>query len=177
MAKDPATEVSRYLSLVLRHEPQTAGLTLDAGGWADIDALVAGSGGRLTRDAVLAAVRDNAKQRFALSPDGRRVRARQGHSITVDLGLELVVPLAQLYHGTVARFLDAILREGLDRRERNHVHLSPDAETAETVGRRRGEPVVLTVDAAAMHSEGHAFYLSENGVWLTEAVPPRFLTL
>ena len=176
MMADATTKASKFMSLVLRHAPEKAGLTLDGGGWAAIDALVAGSRGKLTHDAVMAAVRDNDKQRFAVSDDGARVRARQGHSVPVDLGLEAVEPPPTLYHGTVEKFMDAIGREGLTRQTRQHVHLSPDRDTATIVARRRGKPVILRVDAGAMHAAGHAFFLSENGVWLTDAVPPEFLT-
>ena len=172
---EDTTKASKFMSLVLRHEPAKAGLTLDEGGWADIDALIAGSHGRLTHERLLAAVADNNKRRFAISDDGKRVRARQGHSVPVDLGLGAVEPPATLFHGTVEKFMDAIEREGLDKRARQHVHLSPDRETATIVARRRGKPVTLRVDAKAMHAAGHAFLLSENGVWLTDAVPPEFL--
>lgn len=170
------TKASKFLSLVLRHEPSAANVALDAGGWANVDALVAGSGGRLTRELVAATVAENTKRRFALSPDGTHIRARQGHSVPVDLGLGTIEPPTTLYHGTVERFLDAIMAEGLTRQSRQHVHLSADVKTARTVGARRGKPIVLVVDAAAMHAAGHPFFRSENGVWLTDAVPPRFLT-
>ena len=172
---DADVKASKFMSLVLRHAPETAGLTLDAEGWADVDALVAGSGGTLTRESVERVVGTSEKKRFALSADGTRVRARQGHSVAVDLGLAPREPPPTLFHGTVERFLPSILREGLTRQSRQHVHLSANRETADTVGRRRGKPVILRVDAAAMHAAGHTFLLSENGVWLTDVVPPEFL--
>lgn len=176
---DEAQRTSRFLSYVLRHRPDAIGLALDAEGWAEIDALLrlAQAECPLTRDAVLAAVAGNDKQRFALSDDGLRIRARQGHSIAVDLHLTPRTPPARLYHGTATRFLDAIRRDGLLRRGRHHVHLSADADIATAVGARHGRPVVLVVHADAMHAAGHVFHRSENGVWLTEAVPVAFLEL
>ena len=170
--------LSKFLSLVLRHAPERAGVTLDAAGWVDVDALVAGArraGVALDRAALERVVRENDKQRFALSPDGRRVRASQGHSLTVDLGLAPEPPPDTLYHGTATRNVDAIRREGLRPGRRTHVHLSTDATTAAAVGQRHGRPVVLRVAAGAMHRAGHAFVRSANGVWLTGAVPPRYL--
>lgn len=176
---DPVLAASKFLALVLRHRPELIGLTLDAAGWADIDDLIARAAGHhpLTRALIERAVAENDKQRYAISEDGRRIRARQGHShaVAVALDLPVVAPPAVLYHGTATRFLDAILREGLDRRGRQHVHLSDDADTATRVGARHGRPVVLRVDAAAMASAGHVFHRAENGVWLTDAVPPTFL--
>ncbi|MFO0574829.1 MAG: RNA 2'-phosphotransferase [Polyangia bacterium] len=168
---------SRFLSLVLRHRPEAIGLRLDAQGWVAVDELLAALaalGRPMTRAALEALVRDSDKQRFALRGD--RIRANQGHSIAVDLGLAPEVPPAVLYHGTIARVLPSIRREGLIKGSRTHVHLSADRETALKVGARRGAPVLLRVDAAALHAAGHAFFLSENGVWLVDAVPPRFLT-
>ena len=120
-------------------------------------------------------VASNDKQRFSLSPDGRRIRANQGHSIDVELGLEPVRPPETLFHGTARRNVARILAEGLARRRRHHVHLSPDPRTARRVGARHGPPVVLAVAAGRMATAGHAFFLSANGVWLTEHVPPDFL--
>lgn len=168
---------SRFLSLVLRHRPEAIGLRLDAQGWAAVDELLAAlaaHGRSMTRAELEALVRDSDKQRFALRGD--RIRASQGHSIAVDLGLVPREPPAVLYHGTIARVLPSIRREGLIKGSRTHVHLSADRETALRVGARRGEPVLLRISAAAMHAAGHAFFCSDNGVWLVDAVPPRFLT-
>lgn len=168
--------LSRFVSLVLRHDPSAAGLALDPHGWASVDALLAGAQDRgvpLTPEALERVVRDNDKRRFELSYDGARIRARQGHSVAVDLGLQPAVPPATLYHGTVAAALPAIRREGLRPMSRQHVHLSPDRESAKRVGSRRGAPVLLEVDAASLHARGVAFFLSTNGVWLTDAVPPE----
>ncbi|WP_328434316.1 RNA 2'-phosphotransferase [Streptomyces sp. NBC_00425] len=169
-------KVSKYLSKHLRHQPERIGLTLDAAGWVEIDELIsacAEHGFRFTRDELDHVVAANDKKRFAI--DGTRIRASQGHSVEVDLGLEPAVPPSYLYHGTGARSLDAIRAEGLRPMNRHDVHLSADRETATRVGARRGRPVVLSVDAGAMHQDGHVFHLSANGVWLTKSVPPRYL--
>lgn len=168
---------SKFLSLVLRHQPDAIGLSLDAEGWADIDALIRLAEERkpLTRALIEAVVENNNKQRFAISDDGQRIRARQGHSIDVDLGFAPVTPPAHLYHGTATRFVESIRREGLVKRSRQHVHLSADADTATNVGARHGTPAILVVHAAEMVAAGHAFYRSENGVWLTDAVPADFI--
>ncbi|MFD8223792.1 RNA 2'-phosphotransferase [Streptomyces massasporeus] len=171
-------KVSKYLSKHLRHQPERIGLTLDEAGWVEIDTLIAAAdahGFRFTRDELDQVVATNDKRRFAV--EGTRIRASQGHSVEVDLGLAPATPPDRLYHGTVARSLDAIRAEGLRPMNRHAVHLSPDRETATRVGARRGRPVVLTVDAGAMHRNGHVFHVSENGVWLTEAVPARYLRL
>lgn len=172
--------LSRFLSLILRHDPGHVGLTLDAGGWADVDELlakVAKAGRGFTRQELERIVTENNKQRFRFNADGTRIRANQGHSIDVDLGLETQTPPATLYHGTATRFLDSIRREGLNRRSRHHVHLSSDIGTAQKVGQRHGTPVILIVDAVAMWADGYQFYHSDNGVWLTEAVPVAYLSI
>ncbi|MEU6909557.1 RNA 2'-phosphotransferase [Streptomyces coeruleorubidus] len=171
-------KVSKYLSKHLRHQPARIGLALDEAGWVEIDTLIAAAathGFPFTRAEVDHVVATNDKRRFAV--EGTRIRASQGHSVEVDLGLPTETPPAYLYHGTVARNLDAIRAEGLRPMNRHAVHLSPDRETATRVGARRGRPVVLTVDAAAMHRDGHVFQVSANGVWLTQAVPARYLRL
>jgi putative RNA 2'-phosphotransferase len=171
--------ISKTLSYWLRHRPDKAGLDLDAQGWAPVDAVLEGLGQRgLPRDidTLLAVVEGSDKQRFELAPDLSRIRARQGHSVAVELALAPTAPPDVLYHGTVQRVLEAIMQEGLRRMARHHVHLSPDAETARRVGARRGRAVILAVDAAAMSGAGHVFFVTGNGVWLTDAVPPQFLT-
>jgi putative RNA 2'-phosphotransferase len=168
--------VSKYLSKHLRHQPERIGLTLDEAGWVEIDTLIAAAaahGFRFTRDELDHVVATNDKRRFAVK--GTRIRASQGHSVDVDLGLPPATPPAYLYHGTVARHLDAIRAEGLRPMNRHDVHLSADRETATRVGARRGRPVVLPVDAGAMHRDGHVFRVSANGVWLTRHVPPRYV--
>ncbi|MFJ2828621.1 RNA 2'-phosphotransferase [Streptomyces sp. NPDC087263] len=169
-------KVSKYLSKHLRHQPERIGLTLGEGGWVEIDTLIAAAsahGFGFTREELDHVVAANDKRRFAV--EGTRIRASQGHSVKVDLGLPTATPPAYLYHGTVALSLDAIRAEGLRAMNRHDVHLSPDRETATRVGARRGRPVVLSVDAAAMDRDGHVFRVSANGVWLTEAVPPRYI--
>lgn len=173
-----AVALSRRLAYVLRHHPDSVGIELDAGGWVEVDALLTalGAHGRsVTRADLDAVLTDIPKQRFELR-DGR-IRAAQGHSIAVDLGLTPRRPPTTLFHGTVERFLTAIMAEGLRPGSRQHVHLSPDVATAEQVGGRRGRPVVLEVDAERLHDAGHAFLLAANGVWLTDHVPPDHLRM
>jgi putative RNA 2'-phosphotransferase len=165
---------SKRLSYVLRHHPESAGLTLDEHGWAAVDDLLAAL--RLTRAELDDVVALNDEQRYAFDGSGTRIRASQGHSVAVDLGYAPAVPPDELFHGTVERFLPAIRTEGLRPGARHAVHLSTDRETAERVGARRGSPVVLRVDAAAMVRDGIAFTHSANGVWLADAVPPQYLT-
>jgi putative RNA 2'-phosphotransferase len=169
---------SRFLSLVLRHDPGRFGLELDHEGWVSVDALLAAlsaHGHPLTRQELAELVRTNDKQRFAWDEGMDRVRANQGHSFSVDLGLAAAVPPDVLYHGTPVRNAASILRDGLNKQARHAVHLSPDVATAHRVGARRGRHVVLAIRAASMHAAGHGFVVSENGVWLTETVPPRFI--
>lgn len=169
---------SKFLSLVLRHRPQKIGLMLDNAGWAAIEDLLqrsAAAGVHISRGELDQIVRENDKQRFTISADGRHIRANQGHSIAVNLGLVPLPPPEFLYHGTAVRFLDSILAKGLLKQKRHHVHLSADWQTAVAVGQRHGEPVVLRVKAGEMAAAGYLFYLSKNAVWLTEQVPPDFL--
>jgi putative RNA 2'-phosphotransferase len=174
-----AVSISKLLSLALRHDPAVLGVRLDANGWVDVENILDGlaaHGAAITFHELLEIVGSSDKRRFALSSDGKRIRANQGHSVPVDLGLVPLEPPTVLYHGTVACLVNAIGGEGLVRGSRMFVHLSADIATAKIVaGRRRGPAVILTVRAGEMHSEGHVFYRSENGVWLTESVPPRFL--
>jgi len=166
---------SKFLSKVLRHAPESVGLTLDEAGWVGVDDLLEamrGAGVALDRATLDRVVGENDKQRFALSADGRRIRASQGHSVRVELGLQAQTPPEVLYHGTADRNLESIRRDGLRPGRRTHVHLSADTETAVAVGRRHGRAVVLRVLAGRMHAAGHAFYRSDNGVWLVDAVPP-----
>lgn len=173
MNEKETTRLSKRLSLHLRHDPAAIGLTLAPGGWAEVDALLRAL--RITRDQLDEVVETNNKRRFAFDETGTRIRANQGHSVTVDLALPDTTPPDVLYHGTVAKFLDAILREGLRPMKRHAVHLSATLDTATTVASRRGKPLILQVDAAAMAAAGHRFQLSANGVWLTATVPPPHL--
>ena len=174
---DDLVGVSRFLSYVLRHRPDVIGIELDAGGWIDIEVLLgalARHGRPTTRATLDRIVAGTDKRRLQI--DGQRIRATQGHSVPVDLGLAPLAPPSVLYHGTVARFLAPIREEGLTPQGRTHVHLSADRHTATAVGSRRGQPVILTVDAAGMHREGHEFYRAANGVWLTSVVPPQWIS-
>ena len=171
-------QTSKFLSYVLRHRPDSIGITLDENGWVEIDELLAAAQRHrkeLSRARLERVVATNDKKRFTISADGERIRANQGHSVSVDLDLTPAVPPELLYHGTVERFLDSIRTQGLIRGSRHHVHLSPDEKTARRVGSRRGKPVILIVEAARMCEAGHVFYRSENNVWLTDKVPPEFL--
>ncbi len=170
--------LSKRLSYVLRHAPESAGVTLDAQGWVAIDVLLRGLaaiGPALARTDLDRVVADNTKQRFAISDDGLRIRASQGHSVEVELGYPPAPPPAVLYHGTAERNLASIRAAGLERRDRHHVHLSAAIATARQVGGRHGRPIVLVVDAARMHADGHVFYVTPNRVWLVDAVPPGYL--
>ncbi len=170
--------VSKFLSLVLRHEPQKIGITLDESGWTSTTALLeamAKHGLALTLDQLREVVATNDKKRFAFSPDESQIRANQGHSVEVELGFKPCLPPEILYHGTVGRFLDSIRQDGLRKGERHHVHLSLLPETALKVGERRGEPVLLVILAGQMSRDGYEFFRSENGVWLTESVPAGYL--
>ncbi len=173
-----AVHLSKFLSLVLRHKPEAAHIELDAAGWVSVEHLIAGAaraGVQIAEAELREVVAMSDKQRFALSDDGCRIRANQGHSRPVDLGLTPSVPPAVLFHGTVEANVASILTNGLERRARQYVHLSQDLETARKVGGRRGKPVILKVDAAAMVAAGYAFICSDNGVWLVDAVPAHYV--
>lgn len=170
--------ISKFLSLHLRHQPADLGLTLEPGGWVPVADLIAGAARKgipITPAELAEVVRASDKRRFAFDESGTKIRANQGHSAEVDLQLEPAEPPAMLYHGTADRFLAAILRDGLRKMNRHHVHLSADTATAAKVGSRHGRLVTLEVDAAGMHAAGHAFFRSANGVWLVDAVPPGYL--
>lgn len=178
MNEKTAKTVSKFLSLVLRHSPEKIGLKLDENGWADVDELIlkcSKKGHKL--DAVLLdyVVENNDKKRFAYNEDKTKIRASQGHSISVELNLNEAEPSEFLYHGTVAKFLENIKKEGLQKMNRQHVHLSQDRETAIKVGGRRGVPQILTVRSGEMRRDGFKFYLSENNVWLTDEVPAKYI--
>jgi putative RNA 2'-phosphotransferase len=171
-------KTSKFMSLVLRHKPETIGLGLDANGWAEIGALVEKAGAHgvaLTREQIAEVVATSDKQRFAIDATGTRIRANQGHSVEIDLGLQPRAPPDTLFHGTGEKSVAAIRAEGLMAGQRQHVHLSRDEETAGKVGSRHGRPVVLRIAAGRMRAQGHAFFLSTNGVWLTDCVPAEFI--
>lgn len=175
-----ATRLSKLLSLVLRHEPARLGLTLDDQGWVSVAELLRQAAAHqvpLTREKLVHLVETNAKQRFRFNEDQTLIRASQGHSVAVELGYAPVTPPDILYHGTAAKNQEVILREGLKKMSRQHVHLSADVATARTVGARHGSPVVFVVDTGQMQRAGHSFYQADNGVWLTEEVGPAYLRL
>lgn len=178
--KDQIVTTSKFLSLILRHQPEKIGVELDSNGWANIDELIQlanAKGKRLSRQLIDRVVAENNKQRFAISEDGLRIRASQGHSIEIDLALPPSEPPEILYHGTATRFLESIQAEGLHSGNRQHVHLSQDKATATNVGQRHGKPVVLTVLSGEMARAGYQFFLSANNVWLTEHVPVKFISV
>ena len=175
MTAPDLTTTSKYLSLILRHNPQSIGLDLDSRGWARIEDVIAKSAIPLTRAMITQVVASSDKQRFAISGDGAKIRANQGHSLAVDLGLPLAMPPETLFHGTAARHLDAILSQGLRKGTRQHVHLSANVETATKVGQRHGVPAVLSVAAGQAMRDGHPFWISDNGVWLTIDLPAKYL--
>jgi putative RNA 2'-phosphotransferase len=172
------TRISKFLSLVLRHKPETINLVLDENGWAAVADLLAKSaqcGNIFTFEELTEVVATNDKKRFSFDRSKTKIRANQGHSIRVEIGFEEKIPPSVLYHGTAERNLGSILKTGLEKRARHHVHLSRDEETAQAVGRRHGKPAILRIDAARMASQGHKFYISANEVWLVERVAPEFL--
>ena len=175
--RDPI-QTSKFLSLILRHEPAKFGVVLDEAGWTDVEALLEACrkhGRAFDRALLEQIVATNDKKRFSFDETGTRVRANQGHSVEVELGYEPARPPALLYHGTATRFVAAIRAEGLKKMARHQVHLSGDEATARTVGQRHGKPAILVVDAAAMESDGFSFFLSTNSVWLVEHVPAKFV--
>jgi putative RNA 2'-phosphotransferase len=184
MENEELVSTSKYLSFILRHNPGSIGLKLDENGWAKIDELIECSsvcasdgkkGKMLTKEIIFLTVENNSKKRFALDPEKTKIRAVQGHSIDVDVELKEQVPPQVLYHGTATRFLESIMKKGLLPSGRNHVHLSSDIKTAVNVGARHGKPVVLEINSESMHRDGYVFFISENGVWLTDTVPPCFI--
>lgn len=172
------THISKFLSLVLRHKPEEINLVLDENGWANIADLIekaVKSGTEFTIEELEEVVETSDKKRFSFDETKTKIRANQGHSIVVDVEFEEKTPPPILYHGTAERNLDSIFKTGLEKRERHHVHLSSETDTARAVGTRYGKPVILEIDAAQMAANGFKFYVSANGVWLVDKVPPEFL--
>lgn len=171
---------SKFISLILRHKPETIGISLDEHGWADVQELIDGinaSGSdHLDMDILEEIVRTDEKQRYSFNKDHTLIRANQGHSIPVDVELEEKIPPAVLYHGTGVKYVSSIDEQGLIPKSRLYVHLSADISTAKKVGSRHGKPVIYTVDCAKMAADGFKFYLSANNVWLTKDVPARYLS-
>ena len=178
MTKTEIKSLSKFLSLILRHRPELAGLQLDSAGWVEVDQLLRGcrqAGRPLTAQNLDLVVQTNDKNRFEFSPDKSRIRACQGHSVPVDLEYEPLPPPEILYQGTATRFLSGIREHGLLKMQRHHVHLSEDIDTAMAVGQRHGKVVVLEIQSGEMHRHGYNFYRSTNQVWLTDTVPPQFI--
>ena len=178
MTDKEAIGTSKFLSLILRHEPERAGLKLGEGGWVGVDELlqaVNSHGFTLTLDQLKHVVATSDKKRFAFSDDGQRIRASQGHSIEVDLQYPPQTPPEILYHGTATRFLDGIRQHGLQKMERHDVHLSAETKVTVQIGGRHGKPALLTIRAGDMHRAGFVFRCSANGVWLVDHVPPQFI--
>lgn len=179
MTPDQTTRRSKFLSRVLRHQPETVGIELDAAGWTSVDSLLLGCAQArrpISLEELEHIVTTNAKQRFEFSEDRTRIRASQGHSVEVELRYEARTPPEVLYHGTATRFLDSIREKGLLKMRRHQVHLSAETRMTLEVGARHGKPVLLTINTAAMHQDGHVFYQSTNGVWLVDHVPPKYIT-
>ncbi|MEM0577221.1 RNA 2'-phosphotransferase [Flavobacterium polysaccharolyticum] len=182
MNEKTAKCVSKFLSLVLRHSPETIELKLDENGWADVEELILkcnkkGNQNQMTEELLDYVVENNDKKRFVFNENKTKIRASQGHSIDVELNLKESEPKDFLYHGTVEKFIDSIKKEGLQKMSRQYVHLSKDKETAIKVGSRRGKPIVLKINAPKMFLDGYKFYLSENNVWLIDEVPTKYIEL
>ncbi|UCA58381.1 RNA 2'-phosphotransferase [Chryseobacterium rhizoplanae] len=179
MNKIETKRISKFLSLILRHQPETIGLKLDENGWADVEELRERSAKKkvyFSLEELDEVVETNNKKRFAFNEDKTKIRASQGHSINIDLALEALQPPDFLYHGTAEANISSILEKGIEKRSRQHVHLSADKETATKVGMRHGKPIILTIRTGKMYEDGIAFYLSANGVWLTEFVDPKYIS-
>ncbi|GAB3501889.1 RNA 2'-phosphotransferase [Emticicia fontis] len=180
MTEEHKKSISKFLSLVLRHQPLEIGLILNENGWADVAELMqksATKGKRFSMEELEEIVTTNDKKRFSFNGDKTQIRANQGHSVEIDLALQPVAPPEVLYHGTAQKNLDSILAKGIQKMNRQYVHLSKDTETAHKVGARHGKPVILTINATQMQQDGLLFYQSDNGVWLTDSVDPKYIQL
>ncbi len=174
------TNISKFLSLILRHKPETINLKLNENGWANVTELLEKSrrnGNVFTREELETVVETNDKRRFTFDDKGENIRASQGHSIKVEIGFEEKMPPETLYHGTAEKNVESILKNGLQKIRRHHVHLSADEETARAVGIRYGKPVIFKIDTKKMLEANFRFYISANGVWLVESVSPEFLEI
>lgn len=170
-------DISRFMSLILRHKPETIGICLDEHGWANVNELIEGIAKRyeFNMDILEQIVRTDEKGRYSFNEDKTLIRANQGHSIQVDVELDEVEPPTELWHGTGEKYVESIDKQGLISKSRLYVHLSKDENTAIKVGQRHGEPVLYIVQAGEMYKDGYKFYLSKNGVWLTKEVPVKYL--
>lgn len=172
-------KTSQFIALILRHKPETIGITLDEHGWANVQELIDGINAtgkhHLNMELLEEIVRLDEKQRYSFNEDRSLIRANQGHSIPVDVDLRETLPPKVLYHGTGEKYVPSIDEQGLIPKSRLYVHMSADKETAKTVGSRHGRPVIYEIDCKSMSEDGYRFYLSENHVWLTKAVPAKYL--
>lgn len=178
MKKLDDVKLGKFLSLILRHKPETIGITLDKNGWADVKELIEKiklSGRYIDMEILEKIVRENNKKRYSFSENKEKIRASQGHSIEVELNLKEMTPPTILYHGTATRFLESIREKGIIKGNRQYVHLSKDIETARNVGKRHGEVVILPIDIEGLKKIGHKFYLSENKVWLSDDIPSKYI--
>ncbi|SDQ44696.1 putative RNA 2'-phosphotransferase [Chryseobacterium soldanellicola] len=179
MNEQQKKKTSKFLSYVLRHHPELINLNLDENGWANVDELITKSTNdtqSFTFEELNEIVQTNDKKRFIFNEDKTRIRANQGHSIGIDLALKPQQPPEFLYHGTAQNNIESILEKGIEKRSRQHVHLSQDKETAIKVGMRHGKPIILTIKTGKMFEEGIEFYLSENEVWLTDYVDAKYIS-
>ncbi|MEL6864168.1 MAG: RNA 2'-phosphotransferase [Bacteroidota bacterium] len=180
MSTNPNKQLSKFISMILRHRPGAIGIELDPQGWANVEELIEKLNQRAWNihfDTLVKLVEQNDKQRFAFNADRTKIRANQGHSIPIDLGYISKEPPAILYHGTGKKYVASILKTGLNKQKRHHVHLSADRETAHKVGQRHGKPVIFEVQTGEMYRAGFEFFCSDNGVWLTDRVPLDYLIL
>lgn len=178
MRKIDEIKLGRFLSLVLRHKPETIGITLDKNGWADVKELIEKvklSERYIDIEILERIVRENNKKRYSFNEDKSKIRANQGHSIKVELNLKEMIPPEILYHGTATKFLESIREKGILKRNRQYVHLSSDIETAKNVGQRHGEVIILPIDITGLKKIGHKFYISENKVWLCDDIPSKYI--
>ena len=174
------TNLSRYMSLILRHKPEVIGITLDEHGWASVNDLICGiekNNPEFNMDILEQIVRTDNKQRYSFNDDRSLIRANQGHSVNVDVELKEKEPPEYLYHGTGEKYVKSINQDGLIPKSRLYVHLSKDIKTAENVGKRHGKEVVYRINSGQMYRDGYKFYLSENGIWLTKEVPIKYLEM
>ncbi|MBA5794048.1 RNA 2'-phosphotransferase [Flavobacterium sp. xlx-214] len=174
------TDKSKFLSLVLRHQPETIGIKLDENGWTDVNLLIEKvnqSGVKLDKSTLIEIVSTNSKKRFAFNENQDKIRASQGHSVNIELGYINQKPPRILFHGTSEKNVESILKIGLEKRNRQHVHLSNDIETALKVGQRHGKPIILEISTGDMFKDNFTFFISDNNVWLTDNVPNKYVKI
>lgn len=173
MNKKEEQKISKFISLILRHKPEIINVTLDKNGWCDTETLLKAC--KITIEDLTSIVNNDNKQRYSFNADKTKIRANQGHSINVDLTLNPIKPPLMLYHGTSTKYLKSIMQEGIKKMNRQYVHLSDNVETARTVGKRHGKPILLQVDSNKMYNDGYDFYLSDNKVWLSNYIPAKYI--